>query len=296
MHTLFKLLLCGIALIAGNNALARQPEKLLLAGSGWNKIVIIDAETQEVEWEHPLEPGWECNSADCNDEGQILFSYRRGARLIDRDHRTVWNIEAPEGCEMQTARTLPDGNSLIAWAGQPAVIMEVSPKGEIVKRTEYAINIRNPHGQFRQINRMPSGNYLIPIMDKGEVHEITPEGKCVKTLKVEGNPFSTLRAGRNVYWVACGDGHSLMKVNWKTGKTLQRIGQDDIEGARLFFVAELLHDGKGGLFICNWQGHDPNAAAAKSPLLLRIDKKGHVVWKLRSDKGFGRISTVTVVP
>lgn len=295
MYKLWSLLLCSFALFCSNTTYANHPEKLLLGGSYWNKLVIIDAETQKIEWEHPLEPGWECNSADCNKKGEVLFSYRRGAKLIDRNHKQIWNIEAPKGCEMQTARTLPGGNSLIAWAGQPAVIMEISPKGDIVKRTEYSIDIKNPHGQFRQINRMPSGNYLIPIMDKGEVHEITPAGDLVKSIKVEGNPFSTLRAGKNTYWVACGDGHSLLKMNWKTGKALQRFGQNDIEGTKLFFVAELLHDGKGGLYICNWQGHDPNAAAAKSPLLLRINKKGQVVWKLRNDKNFGRISTVTII-
>lgn len=46
--------------ISGKN----KAEKLLLGGSGWNKIVIIDKDSKQIEWEHPLQKGWECNSVD----------------------------------------------------------------------------------------------------------------------------------------------------------------------------------------------------------------------------------------
>ena len=110
--------------ISGKN----KAEKLLLGGSGWNKIVIIDKDSKQIEWEHPLQKGWECNSVAATPDGNILFSYAKGAKVINRDHKEIWNITAPEGCEMQTARVLSNDNYLLAWTGHPAVIMEVSPK------------------------------------------------------------------------------------------------------------------------------------------------------------------------
>ena len=88
---------------------------LLLGGSGWDKIAIVNKNTKEIEWEHPLEKGWECNSVAVTPDRNILFSYSKGAKLITRDHEEVWNISAPEGCEMQTARVLSNGNYLMAW-------------------------------------------------------------------------------------------------------------------------------------------------------------------------------------
>lgn len=93
---------------------------LLLGGSGWDKIAIVNKNTKEIEWEHPLEKGWECNSVAVTPDRNILFSYSKGAKLITRDHEEVWNISAPEGCEMQTARVQP---SAIASCSLPVVFL-----------------------------------------------------------------------------------------------------------------------------------------------------------------------------
>ena len=118
MHKLFTYL-CSALLLVTATSCEKKTEKLLLGGSGWNKIVIIDKNTKQVEWEHPLEKGWECNSAVATPDGNILFAYARGAKLIDRNHQEIWNIAAPDTCEMQTARVLPDGNYLFGL-GRPS--------------------------------------------------------------------------------------------------------------------------------------------------------------------------------
>ena len=161
----FLLLACALLLCA----CGKSPQRLLLGGSGWEKIVIIDKETKEIEWEHPLQKGWECNSVAATPDGNILFSYSRGAMLIDRNHEEIWNIAAPEGCEMQTARALPDGNYLLAWCGSPATVLEVSPKGEVLSKTTFDTGIEVPHMQFRQVNKNGRGNYMIPLFATSEV-------------------------------------------------------------------------------------------------------------------------------
>lgn len=285
--------LLATAVSCGNGQ--KTSEKLLLGGSGWNKIVIIDKESKQIEWEHPLEKGWECNSAVATPEGNILFAYARGAKLIDRNHQELWNIAAPDTCEMQTARMLPDGNYLLGWVGHPTVIMEVSPKGEILSRTEYETGIEDPHAQFRQLNKNEQGNYLMPLFATSEVREIAPSGELVKIVKLEGTPFTTLALANGNYWVACGDGHSLVEASLDNGEVARRFGENDIEGARLFFVAGLHPSADGGLYVCNWQGHDKNAVEANSPQVFEINDKGEIVWSLNDNKTFGMISTIDVV-
>ena len=265
---------------------------LLLGGSGWDKIAIVNKNTKEIEWEHPLEKGWECNSVAVTPDRNILFSYSKGAKLITRDHEEVWNISAPEGCEMQTARVLPDGNYLLAWCGHPAKIMEVSPKGDILSETVYETGIDHPHAQFRQVNKNKAGNYLMPLFATSEVREISPAGELVKTTKLEGTPYSTVLLNNGNYMVACGDGHSLMEVNLDKGEIIRRIGEKDIEGVSLFFVAQLLPTSNNGLYICNWQGHDPSAKESNNPQLMEIDGNNKVIWSLNDNDTFGMISSV----
>lgn len=288
-------LLCSALFLFSATSCQKKAQKLLLGGSGWDKIVIINKNTKEIEWEHPLEKGWECNSVAATPDGNILFSYARGAKVITREHQEVWNIPAPDTCEMQTARVLSNGNYLLAWVGHPAVIMEVSPKGDILSRTEYETGIEQPHAQFRQVNKNERGNYLIPLFATSDVREVSQEGKLLKATKLEGTPFSTYALSNGNYWVACGDGHSLLEVNLDNGEVARRYGEHDIKGARLFFVAQLLPAYGEGLYICNWQGHDKNAKDANSPQLLEIDGNGRVVWSLNDNEKFGMISAISPI-
>lgn len=273
----------------------QKSDRLLLGGSGWNKVVIIDKDTKQITWEHPLEEGWECNSVVSTPEGNILFSYGKGAKLITPDHKELWNIAAPEGCEMQTARLLPDGRFLLAWCGTPAVILEVDAKGEILSRTDFDTGIEHPHAQFRQVNKNTRGNYLVPLFATSEIAEVTPAGEKVKSLQVEGNPFTIVPSANGNYWVACGDAHSYIELNYESGEVVRKVNAGDIEGARLFFVAQLYPTVQGGLYICNWQGHDGKAATGRFPQLIEVDASGQMIWNLNDNSAFGMISAVCPV-
>lgn len=278
------LLLCGF--VRGQGA-----DRLLLGGSGWNKIAIVDKATKKIVWEHPLEKGWECNSVAATPEGDILFSYARGAKLIDREHREIWRVEVPDGCEMQTARRLPDGNFLLAWCGHPSVILEVNARGEEVSRTAYETGIEQPHAQFRQVSKNTRGNYLLPLFATSEIREVSPAGELVKRIPVEGTPFCALGLPNGNYLVACGDAHSFVELDCERGEVVRRVGANDIAGARLFFVAQLYPAAEGGLYICNWQGHD-SKAGGHDPQLIEIDQTGKIVWSLNDNATFGMISSV----
>ncbi len=285
---IFSLAAAGLFILS---SCTKPAEQLLLAGSGWNKIALIDKNTKTIQWEYPLEKGWECNSVAATAEGNILFAYSKGAKLVTRDKQDVWNVPAPDSCEMQTARILPDGNFLLAWCGHPATILEVDKSGAIISRTEFDTGIEHPHAQFRQVAKNPAGNYMVPLFASSEVREIAPSGQTVKTVKVEGAPFSTAPLPNANWLVAGGDGHCVIELNFETGEAVRTIRQGDIAGAPLAFVAELLPTAAGGMYVCNWQGH----GAGKAPQLFEIDKNNQLVWAIEDTATFGMISAVCTV-
>ncbi len=269
-------------------------QKLLVGGSGWDTIVIVDKESKKIEWKYPLEKDWECNSVATTPDGNILFSYRKGAKLITKDKTDLWNIVAPAGCEMQSATVLPNGNCLIAWCGSPAVIMEVGKDGGILSKTEFDTHIENPHAQFRQIIKNKKGNYIVPLFETSSICEINIDGKIIKRTPLEGDPFSAAPLKNGNYLVACGDAHCYKEVNLETGKVVRTIRQNDIEGAKLFFVAQLLPSDNGYTYICNWLGHKPNDSI-QYPSLIEIDETGKMVWCIDDTEILKRVSSVSII-
>ena len=272
-----------------------KAQKLLLGGSGWDKIVIIDKETKAIEWEYPMRRGWECNSVAFASDGDILFSYRKGAKLITRSKDELWKIEAPDGCEMQTAMVLPNGNFLLAWCGSPAVILEVDPRGEILSKTEFDTQIEDSHSQFRQVIRNKDGNYVIPLLATSEICEVSIDGQLLRSIKIGGNPFSAAPLENGNYLIACGDAHCYKELNFRTGEVVNTVTRDDIAGARLFFVAQLLPLANGNTYICNWQGHSHIDGSVSYPQLVEVNSEGEMVWSLNDNAAFGMISAISII-
>ncbi|MFI3283305.1 MAG: hypothetical protein SNG10_07370 [Rikenellaceae bacterium] len=287
MKRILKISLVAAALMFSFSLSAQQ---LLVGGSGWNKIAIIEKETKEVLWQHPLEKGWECNNAVALKGGNILYSYKKGAQVITADHEVVWDIKAPEGCEMQSAKLLSNGNSLIAWCGHPLTIMEVDSKsGEILKKVEYETEIQNPHAQMRQINKMDNGNYIVPLVSQKFVHIVSPEGKLVKKIEIPVTPFATDQIKGSVYLVAGGDTHGFCEVDFESGEVLRTVNDGDIKDTPMFFIGGV-ESNKKSFYVCSWQGHSKGKTG---PKVLELDSDLNMLWYIDpSDEGIGRISSV----
>lgn len=285
-------LFAAVAALFIYSSCQENPTKLLLGGSGWNKIVIVDKDTKTIEWEHPIESGQECNSVAYTKDGNILYSYSKGAKLITKDHAELWSIAAPDSSEMQTASILPNGNYLLAWCGHPATILEVDKDGKILSKTEYETGIEQPHAQFRQVSKNSRGNYMMPLFATSDVREITPDGKLVKSVTVGGTPFTAVPLANGNHLIACGDGHAYMELNFDTEEVVRKVNANDVDGASFFFVAGLLPTAQGGEYICNWQGHGGDADASKLPQLVEVDKNGKMIWSLNDNAKFGMISAI----
>ena len=69
-----------ILFLISNTSGQNKTEKLLLGGSGWNKIVIIDKESKQIEWEHPLQEGRQgCQNDQPRPSGDM--EYHRTGRM-----------------------------------------------------------------------------------------------------------------------------------------------------------------------------------------------------------------------
>ncbi len=287
MKKIIKLALCGAALMCSISLSAQQ---LLVGGSGWAKVAIIDKQSKEVLWEYPLEKGWECNNAVALKGGNILFSYKKGARAVTPNKDIVWDIKAPEGCEMQSVKLLDNGNSLIAWCGHPLTIMEVDSKtGEIITKTEYDTQVQNPHGQMRQINKMKNGNYIVPIVSQQFIHIVSPEGKLIKKIDIPGKPFATELIKGTKYLVAGGDSHNFFEVDMETGEVTNIVDENGIKDAPLFFAGGI-EVNKKSIYLSSWQGHSKGKTG---PKVMELDSDMNILWSiLPEDEGIGRISSV----
>ncbi len=268
---------------------AAAQDKLLVAGSGNPHILLVDKQTGNVEWKHALEKGEECNTVALTRKGEVLYSYKRGAKLVTWDHRVVWDYPVPDQTELQSATLLRNGGVLLGICGNPARFVELDKNGKEVNEVLLDLEVERPHNQFRQVFQLRNKNYLIPVMARQKVLEVTRKGKVVAEHQIEGKAFSSLELKDGNLLLPCGDGHYYMVIDRRTGEELKRTNANDIPGVALLFVGQILQLKNQNLLICNWYGHTKDVTVDE-PQLIEIDKEGKVVWSLHDKENVGKIS------
>lgn len=288
------LILLGL-LIA--TSLSAQENFLLVGGSGWNRIALIEKESAKVLWTHELGAKEENNSVAVAPGGNILYAYKQGAKLINLEHKVLWDYPAPVGTELHTATTLPGGGFLLGYCGQPARLIELNAKGEVKHEVAFETGIAKAHGQFRQAIKSKKGTYLVPLMGKRAVIELNGQGKELNRWEVEGGPFSVVEQDNGNLIVACGDAHAFVEIERENGKMLRKTDNAAIAASacEFNFVAQIEQLRNRHLLVCNWNGHLKNTQTIQ-PSLVEIDAESRVVWKLKENKEIGRISAVAVYP
>jgi len=266
-----------------------KKEKLLIGGSGWQQIAIVDKASGEVEWKHDLNRGEECNKVEMTPKGRILYAYKQGAKLIDRDHQVIWDFKVNEREELHFATCQKSGGFLVAICGNPARIVELDQNGTPVKELKFDTEISNIHGQFRQILKTPQKTYLIPFMGNNKTVEMDENGRFIKSVVCGGTPFSVKLIHTNNWLISCGEGGFFVEINSKTGETLKKVESTDLDRCSLLFVTEAIRYKNGNTLISNWNGHSNDKS---QPLLLEINPSNHVVWQLPVNPDIKNISTV----
>ena len=264
-------------------------EKLLIGGCGWDKVAIVDKKSNALEWIHQLQKGDDCNDVEITKAGNVLYAYKGGARLITRNHDVIWDFKVEKGQELYTATELSSGEYLLAVCAIPSRIITLNSKGEKIKEQNFDSGITNVHGQFRQILPTPANTYLIPLMGKGEVIELTQTGEVIRRVAVGGNPFSVKLLPDGNWLVACGDAHKLVVVDSEKQTVKQTIAAEDVSKVALLFVAEINNYPNGNVLISNWNGHSKDK---NQPKLVEINSKSQVVWTLPPNDKISNISAV----
>lgn len=261
-------------------------DKLLIGGSGWNKIAIIDKDTKKVEWEHSITG--ECNNVIQTKKGNILYGYSQGAAMINKQGEVIWDFKAKQNEELFTVVELKKGY-LLAMCGNPARIIEVSETGDVIHELKYDTGIAEPHGQFRQVKATKRGTYIVPLFN-GDVREIDKQGNLIRSVKVQGNAFSVIELPSGNWLIPCGDASSYVEVDPNTGGEIRSLKRNDIDGVKLGFVAELVRYKNGNTLIANWLGHIEDKTA---PVIIEVDSHGKELWRLENGtNGTGAISAI----
>lgn len=288
MNKLQTILLCFTLLTFGTVLAAEN--YFLVAGSGTKTISILQKSTKNNIWSHALESNQECNSVAMNKKGEILYSYKQGAKLINLNHEVIWDYKSGNNTELQLAAVLPDGGYLLGICGSPAKIVELDKNGKVRKELSIDLKIEHPHGQFRMISKTKNGNYILPILGTGEILEIDGTGKEVNRFKLNIGCFSTLEQKNGNLMASGGDSHQLITIDRKSGAIIEKITEKQLPGVSLLFAAQVIQLKNGNHLICNWHGHN-NVAGVDEPQLIEIDNNRQVVWTLNDKKQFDKIST-----
>lgn len=289
-----KLTLVAICCLVANTAVKAQ-DKILIAGSGWDKVGLVDINSGKLEWDFPLLKGEDCNDIECTTDGNILLGCMTSARLVGWDKSVVWDYLCKANEEIYTATELRGtlakefgGKYLLAICGKPSRFVVLNRKGKTVREIVFESGVDNVHGQFRQVLPIEGGKFLLPLMDKGEVLEIDNSGKILKRVNVGGNPFSVKVLETGMWAVACGDGHSIAFVDPKSEKVVHSIGENDIKGVQLLFVSEFEPQVDGAI-MTNWNGHSSDKS---QPKLFKIDSDSKLVWSLPASNEIANISAL----
>ncbi len=264
-------------------------EKLLIGGCGWDKVAIVDKKTEAIEWIHQLNKGDDCNDVEITKAGNVLYAYKGGARLVTRSQEVIWDYKTKKGEELYTATELPSGEYLLGICAHPSRIITLNANGIQTKEQNFDSGVANVHGQFRQIYPTANHTYLIPLMGKGEVIELTQTGEVIRRIAVGGNPFSVKVLKDGSWLVACGDAHKFVVVDPGKQTVTKTLSASDLTSVSLLFVAEPFCYKNGNVLVANWNGHSKDKT---QPKLIEFDSKNLVVWKMAPNEAISNISAV----
>ena len=269
-------------------AIAEKPiqHSFLCSDPRGNKFASVSADGK-VLWEYPAEMTqdiWKLPN------GNILFSYARGARIITPNSRQViWEYRSPDGTEVHTCQPLPGGNVLVGECGSKTLV-EVNVEGKAVKVIPFQAN-SDTHSQLRFARKLKNGNYLLALYGDQVVKELAPDGKELRTISVPGGPYCALRLKNGNTLISAGDAHRIIEVD-KKDKVVWSIEEKELPGNTIQFAGGLQRLPNGNTVVCNWTGHSNNR---EQPLLFEVTRDKRVVWKYEQNPAFTTIMGITLL-
>jgi hypothetical protein len=238
-------------------------------------------------WEYTIGQA-EANDAWLLPNGDVVLSFIAGAREVTPAKQTVWQYMAPAGAEVHSVQPLPGGLFLIgeSHSDGTSFLYEMDRTTTISHTVKVTLG-GGAHGQFREIRKTPQGTYITSQLN-GKAMEFDATGKLLNTYPC--GSFVGIRLPDGNTLISCGDDHRVIEVDPQNAIVWQ-VGQNDIPGNTLFFVAGLQRLPNGNTVVCNWPGH---AGGSTQPQVLEITRDKKVVWQVR-DASLGWISNIEIL-
>ena len=183
---------------------------------------------------------------------------------------------------------------MIAESGNSRII-EVNPKGEIVKEIPLKVVKSNPHRDTRMVRKTENGTYLVCHEGQGCVREYDAQGKIIWEYKLDLNHrprsdghgpeghgvevFGAVRLKDGHTLIAGGNNNRVIEVNPK-GEIVWQIDQKDLPGITLAWVTTLQVLPNGHIVIGNCH------AGPDQPQLIEVDRDKKVIWTFKDHKNF----------
>ena len=266
-----------------------KKEKIAIAGSGWQEIAIIDKKSGNIEWSHELDKDYECNDIEVTPDGNVLFAYSKGARLINRNHEIIWDYKAKENEEIHSASQLKDGGYMIAICSENARIVELDKNGNVTKEIPFMTLIFDISSQFRQVAKAEDGTYFVPLIEKQKVLRLSPDGNSIKAIFFGKDLFSVKVLKNNNILVSCGRDGGYVEVNPENASAYDMIATNIIKGGSLLFVGEIIPYENGNKLIAN---SNMSSNDKSQPLLIEIDRNREIIWSLPYNKKIKNITSI----
>jgi hypothetical protein len=297
-----------LAGMPGLRAEEKSGHRLLVADDSTHRIAIVAADGK-IEWEHKIGSIHDLHQLP---GGNILcqLSWTHIVEIDPRSDKIVWDYDAArrngnkgKSVEVHAFQRLADGNTMIAESG-PGRIIEVDPKGTLVRQVSLNIAKANPHSDRRLVRKLATGNYLVCHESQGVVREYDQKGNIVWEYAVPlfgiqpkaghgpeafGNSvFAALRLPTGNTLIATGNGHSVLEVT--PGKEIVwSLKQNDLPGIQLAWLTTLQFLPNGNIVLGNCH------AGPQNPQVIEITRDKHVVWTFRDFKNFGNSTPTSQV-
>ena len=238
-------------------------------------------------WDYTIAQA-EANDAWLLPNGDVVLAFIAGAREVTPAKQTVWQYMAPAGAEVHSVQPLPGGLFLIGESHSDGTsFLYEMDKTTTISHTVKVTLGGGSHGQFREVRKTPQGTYITSQLN-GKAMEWDANGARLNTYPC--GSFVGIRLPNGNTLISCGDDHRLIEVNPQNAIVWQ-VGQNDIPGNTLFFVAGLQRLPNGNTVVCNWPGHVGGSA---QPQVFEITRDKKVVWQVR-DASLGWISNIEIL-
>jgi hypothetical protein len=234
-------------------------------------------------------------------EGKVLWSYPKPTRdgwvlpngnillaiggkpggivELTRENQVVFEWTGTQD-EVDTAQRLRDGNTMTTEAGPKPRLLELNPKGEIVKELALSSQRDNTHMQQRMSRRLRNGNYLVPHLWDRVVKEYTPDGKVVWEVKTPNMPFTAIRLRDGNTVIGCTWGNMVIEVDLK-GAIVWQADNDNVPGKLFDDCCGVQRLPNGNTVITSYR------SAPNKVKLTEITREREVVWTYTDDRPNG---------